>query len=129
MPPKRITSDTSVHRRKRKAMTLVEKVKICDKMREGCSAAAIARMYEVNKSTVRTIKRQEQTIRAAVQSSASNCAQRSQRVRDKALIKMCYMRVSQRGWVGSVRVCLYVCANLPQISNGGRGGLGRGASI
>ena len=51
MPPKRKTSDTGDNQRKRKVMPLEEKVKVCDRLREGQSAAAVARMFGVNEST------------------------------------------------------------------------------
>ena len=88
MSLKRSASESSVHRMKRKSMTLIEKLKICDKLQEGCSAASLARQYLVNESTIRTIKKGEKTIRAAVQASAPSSAQRSQRLRDKTMIKM-----------------------------------------
>ncbi|XP_076064787.1 receptor expression enhancing protein A isoform X2 [Oratosquilla oratoria] len=63
-PAKKLGGDTP--KRARKVMTLEEKVKILNKLREGMSFAAAGRMFHVNESFVRTIKRMEKEILAAI---------------------------------------------------------------
>lgn len=38
-------------------MTLYEKIKLLDKLKDGISVAAVSRMYSVNESRVRSMKK------------------------------------------------------------------------
>lgn len=71
MSPKRATSAAgSSSKRRRKVLSLSEKVKILDKLKSGSSAASLASEYGLNESTVRYIKKAEDKIRSSVQASA-----------------------------------------------------------
>ena len=49
--------------KKRKMMSISEKIKLLDLLKQGQSYAAVARQYGVNESTVRYIKKEEANIR------------------------------------------------------------------
>lgn len=59
MAPKRLAPcvSGSVAKCKKSVMSLSKKVEVLKKLREGLSYAAIGRLFGVNKSTVRTIKK------------------------------------------------------------------------
>ena len=60
MPPKCLVSSPASGKkpkRQKKVMTLQEKVKLLDLVKEGKSYAAVGRHYGVNESTVRYIKK------------------------------------------------------------------------
>ena len=90
MGPKRKASDSAggSAKRNRKVMTLTDKVKVLDTLREGKSYAAVGRMFAVNESTVRYIKKNEKVIRDAVKASAASSAKTTYQVRDKTVMKM-----------------------------------------
>ncbi|XP_042226453.1 tigger transposable element-derived protein 1-like [Homarus americanus] len=75
-------------KRQKKVMTLQEKVELLNKLREGMSFAAVGRLYNVNESTVRTIKKKEKDICDAVSASAPRSAKHVSQVREKAMVKM-----------------------------------------
>lgn len=59
MAPKRLAPGVSgsVAKCKKSVMSLSKKVEVLNKLREGLSYAAIGRLFGVNESTVRTIKK------------------------------------------------------------------------
>ncbi len=59
MPPKRSLSlgESSELKKKRKVLTVNEKVDLLDKLKAGYSDASVARKYGLNESTVRYIKK------------------------------------------------------------------------
>ncbi|XP_042225922.1 CENPB DNA-binding domain-containing protein 1-like [Homarus americanus] len=69
-------------------MTLQEKVELLNKLREGMSFAAVGRLYNLNESTVLTIKKWEKDICDAVSASAPRSAKHVSQVREKAMVKM-----------------------------------------
>uniref|UniRef100_A0A8C6K7Y5 HTH psq-type domain-containing protein n=1 Tax=Nothobranchius furzeri TaxID=105023 RepID=A0A8C6K7Y5_NOTFU len=58
-----VTSAATEPKRKRKMMTIAEKVTLLDMSNEGRSYAAVARHFGVNESKVRYIKKDESKIR------------------------------------------------------------------
>ena len=67
MPPKRPASSKSSEpesKRSRKTLTIVEKVKLLDMLKEGRTYAAVGRHFGLNESTVRYIKKDEKNIRS-----------------------------------------------------------------
>jgi len=57
-------------KRRRKVLTLVQKIEILDKIKRGDTVASLARKYEMNESSVREIRKNEVTIRHSVMESA-----------------------------------------------------------
>lgn len=92
MPPKGASRPFAkvTPKRQKKVMTLEEKVQVLNKCREGMSFAAVGRLFHVNESTVRSMKRNEEAIRAAVNNCAPRSAKHVLQVRDKAIVKMEY---------------------------------------
>ncbi|XP_042218762.1 CENPB DNA-binding domain-containing protein 1-like [Homarus americanus] len=90
MAPKRAskTPAGATPKCQKKVMTLQEKVELLNKSREGMSFAAVGRLYNVNESTVRTIKKREKDICDAVSASAPRSAKHVSQVREKAMVKM-----------------------------------------
>ena len=90
MGPKRTASESAGGSAKRvkKVMTLTDKVKVLDELRAGKSYVAIGRMFSVNESNLRYIKKSEKVIRDAVMASTASSAKISHQVRDKAVVKM-----------------------------------------
>ena len=89
MGPKRKPSDAAGGKAKRskKVMTLDDKVKLLDKLKEGHSYASVGRSYEVNESTVRYIKKNEVAIRNAYTKSAGQ-GKYVKRLRNTAIVRM-----------------------------------------
>lgn len=75
-------------KRPRKVMTLHEKVQLLDMIKEGNSYAAVGRHYGVNESTVRYIKKNEQAIRASVDTNFCGSAKMMNVVRNNAIVRM-----------------------------------------
>jgi hypothetical protein len=95
MPPKRKIGDVSNEsgsvkpvKREKKVMTLVQKVEVLDKLASGMGASSVGRLFGVNESTVRYIRKIEKQIRETVGQSAPGSAKVSCVVRDRALVKM-----------------------------------------
>ena len=88
--PKRSAKEQSPKgaKRARNVLTLQKKVEILDKLARGESAASVGRLYGVNESTVRTIRKSEATIRSSVAAGTSKSAKVSFMPRDKCLVKM-----------------------------------------
>ena len=66
MGPKRKPSGSARDvpvKRSKKVMTLSEKVKLLDKIKDGLSCSSVGRMFGVNESTLRYIKKNEKAIR------------------------------------------------------------------
>ncbi|KAF0746713.1 tigger transposable element-derived protein 1-like [Aphis craccivora] len=57
-------------KRRRKVLTLVQKIEILDKIKSGDTVASLARKYEMNESSVREIRKNEVAIRRSVMESA-----------------------------------------------------------
>ncbi|XP_061433688.1 uncharacterized protein LOC133359240 isoform X2 [Lethenteron reissneri] len=91
MPPKRrapAKDSSSEPKRKRKMMTISEKVKLLDMLKQGRSYAVVARHYGVNESTVRYIKKDEADIRKTAAISFNKEAKRVVTPRNKRIVKM-----------------------------------------
>ncbi|KAK8721950.1 hypothetical protein OTU49_017498, partial [Cherax quadricarinatus] len=91
MGPKRAATaiDEPTPKRSKKVMNLEEKVKLLDKCRTGnLSNSAIGKLFSVNESTVRSIKKNEAKIRAALASTAPPSAKQVSQVRNNAMSKM-----------------------------------------
>ena len=69
-------------------MTISEKVKLLDMLKEGKSFAAVARHYGVNESTVRYIKKDEANIRKTAAITVSTEAERVATPRNERIVKM-----------------------------------------
>ena len=89
-PKRRSTADGSSAKpkRARKMMTLQQKIELLDKLKRGDSAASVGRFYGINESTVRTIKKNEASIRASIASGTSKSAKVTFLTRDHNLEKM-----------------------------------------
>ena len=87
---KRKSSDSGEKKEKRqkKVMTLTDKVKVLDTLKEGKSVVAMGRMFGVNESTIRSIQSKEKSIRDAVKGSAPTSAKTTHQIRDKCMTKM-----------------------------------------
>ena len=90
MAPKRSASAKAATepKRKRKMMTIAEKVTLLDMLKEGRSYAAVARHFGVNESTVRYIKKDEAKIRKTASITFSKSAKRVVTARNKAIVSM-----------------------------------------
>ena len=69
-------------------LTLQTKGELLDKLRRGESAASVGRLYGINESTVRTIKKNEADIRSSLASGTSKSAKVTFLPRDHNLEKM-----------------------------------------
>ena len=74
--------------RKRKIMTISEKVKVLDMLKEGRSFAALAHHYEVIESTVHYIKKDEANIRKTAAITMSTEAKCVATPRNERIVKM-----------------------------------------
>jgi hypothetical protein len=91
MSPKRPASSKasgSETKRKRRMLTIVEKVKLLDMLKEGKNFANVARHYGLNESTVRYIFKEEKNIRETAAVSFSKTAKRAVTPRSKPIVKM-----------------------------------------
>ncbi|XP_004411635.1 PREDICTED: tigger transposable element-derived protein 2-like [Odobenus rosmarus divergens] len=61
-------------KRRRRVMPLEDKMKILEKLEEGVSNTDVGRLFGVNESTVRTIKKNEKAIRASMESVSPVCS-------------------------------------------------------
>lgn len=75
-------------KRPRKMLTIAEKVKLLDMLKEGRSYAAVGRHYGINESSVRYIKKEENNIRTTAAISFNKDAKRVVTVRNKAIVRM-----------------------------------------
>ncbi|XP_070614248.1 tigger transposable element-derived protein 1-like [Erythrolamprus reginae] len=90
MPPKRASSSSAETKgkRQRKTLTIQEKVKLLDMLKEGKSYAAVGRHYRINESSVRYIKKDEKNIRSTATFTFNKTAKRVVSSRNKGIIKM-----------------------------------------
>jgi len=91
MPPKRPAPSKAFGKepkRQRKVLTLQEKVKVLDMVREGRSFAAVGRHYGLNESTIRYIKKDEANIRSTVAVNYCQSAKRVVTARNKNIVRM-----------------------------------------
>ena len=90
MAPKRPASKPSedVTKRRRKMLTIQEKVKLLDMLDSGRKIVEVARHYDLNESTVRYIRKDEKNIRATAAVSFNNEAKRVVTNRNQFIVKM-----------------------------------------
>ena len=89
MGPKRKASDSAKSAKRTKVvMSLADKVKVLDKLREGKSFAAVGRLFNKNESTIRSLEKHEEEIRRAVITSTDSASKTTHQVRDKIVVKM-----------------------------------------
>ncbi|PNF24825.1 hypothetical protein B7P43_G15134 [Cryptotermes secundus] len=81
-------------KRPRTALTLEAKLDIIQRLERGQTAASVGRLYNVNESSIRTIKKSAEKIRSAIAQSCSVAAKKSIRVRNPLLEKMEMMLVT-----------------------------------
>lgn len=90
MPPKRSASSKASAvepKRRRKMLTIKEKVLLLDMLNECGSYAAVGRHYGINESTVRYIKKEEMKIRATAKVTSSKMAKRLVTPRNQFIVK------------------------------------------
>ncbi|XP_060638038.2 chromobox protein homolog 3 isoform X1 [Anolis sagrei] len=75
-------------KRKRRMLTIKEKVELLDMLNEGRSYAAVGRHYGINESTVRYIKKEEKNIRSTATVTFNKMAKRVITPRNKLIVKM-----------------------------------------
>ncbi|XP_051934853.1 tigger transposable element-derived protein 1-like isoform X3 [Hippocampus zosterae] len=75
-------------KRHRKMLTIQEKIKLLDMLREGRSYASVARHYGLNESTVRCIRKEEKKIRYTASVSFNRSAKRAVTCQNATLIRM-----------------------------------------
>ncbi|CAE1326199.1 unnamed protein product [Acanthosepion pharaonis] len=73
---------------KRRRITIAEKMKLLDILKEGIIFAAVARHFSVNESTVRYIKKDEANIRKTAAITFNMSAKRLVTARNKTIIRM-----------------------------------------
>ncbi|KAK3865095.1 hypothetical protein Pcinc_029264 [Petrolisthes cinctipes] len=91
MAPKRAAtpSDEPSSKRSNKMMNLEENVKLLDKCKShNLSNCAVGKLFGINESTVRSIKKNEAKIKAALAATASPSAKQVSQIRDSAMSKM-----------------------------------------
>ncbi len=90
MPPKRSLSlgESSELKKKRKMLTVNEKVGLLDKLKAGKSYASVARQYGLIESTVRYIKKEEKNIRKTAAISFTKDAKRVVNTLNKTMVRM-----------------------------------------
>ena len=88
MAPKHALSPKAVTEPKwqRRMMTIAEKVKLLDMIKEGRTFAAVARHFGVNESTVRFIKKDEANIRKTAAITFNKTAKRVVTARNKTIV-------------------------------------------
>lgn len=91
MPPKRPAPSKpsgSDSKRQRKMLTIAEKVKLLDMLKEGRSYADVGRHYGINESSVRYIKKDEKNIRSTATVTFNKTAKRVVTSRNKDIVRM-----------------------------------------
>ncbi|KAJ7303222.1 hypothetical protein JRQ81_012158 [Phrynocephalus forsythii] len=78
----------SAPKRRRKYLTIYEKVKLLDLLQERKSYAAVARHYGMNESTIRYIKKEEANIRRTIAVNHNRNAKRTATARNKNIVRM-----------------------------------------
>lgn len=76
MGPKRKTTETNTPsvKRQKKTLSLTQKVEILDRLAKGEGSSSVARAFNLNESTVRSMKKIEAKIRASVAGNISSNA-------------------------------------------------------
>lgn len=90
MAPKRAASSKPSDvktKHRRKMLTIQEKVKLLDMIKEGKKIVEVARHYDLNESTVRSIRKDEKNIRATASVSFNKEAKRVVTSRNKFIVK------------------------------------------
>ncbi|XP_068617067.1 tigger transposable element-derived protein 1-like [Brachionichthys hirsutus] len=87
-------------KRRRKMLTIDEKIRLLDMLKEGKSNAAVGRHYDLNESSVRSIKREERKIRATADITVSKTVKRVLTPRFKAIVRM---ESALASWIGDCR--------------------------
>lgn len=90
MASKRATSSKASDdetKRRRKMLTIQEKVKLLDMIKDGKKIVEVARHYDLNESTVRSIRKDEKNIRATATVSFNKEAKRVVTSRNKLIVK------------------------------------------
>ncbi|KAM7063985.1 tigger transposable element-derived protein 1-like isoform 1-T10 [Molossus nigricans] len=90
MAPKRAASSKPSDdetKRRRKMLTIQEKVKLLDMIKDGKKIVEVARHYNLNESTVRSIRKDEKNIRATATVSFNKEAKRVMTSRNKFIVK------------------------------------------
>ncbi|XP_061774524.1 tigger transposable element-derived protein 1-like [Nerophis ophidion] len=75
-------------KRRRKTLTIIEKVELLDMLKLGQSYTSVGRHYGINESTVRCIKKEEKNIRATAAITLNRNAKRVMTPRNKTIVKM-----------------------------------------
>lgn len=75
-------------KRRRKMLSIKEKVELLDMLKEGRSCAYVGRHYRINESTVRSIKKEEKNIRSTAAVTFNNTAKRVVTSRNRTIVKM-----------------------------------------
>lgn len=78
----------TLKKRPRTALTLEAKLDIIQRLERGQTAASVGRLYNVNESSIRTIKKSAEKIRSAIAQSCSVAAKKFIRVRNPLLERM-----------------------------------------
>jgi hypothetical protein len=81
-------------KRPRTSLTLEAKLDIIERLERGQTAASLGRLYNVNESSIRTIKKSAEKIRSSIAHSCSPAAKKSLRLRNPLLEKMEMMLVT-----------------------------------
>lgn len=85
------TSETKLEyskKRSKKVMTLIQKIEILDKLSDGETPTSLGRLYKVNESTIRYIKKNERHIRDSVKNSTPSNAKSTGLIRGRVLTRM-----------------------------------------
>lgn len=75
-------------KRSKKVMTLIQKIEILDKLSAGQTPTSLGRLYNVNESTIRYIKKNEMHIRDSVKNSTPSNAKSTGLIRGRVLTRM-----------------------------------------
>jgi hypothetical protein len=81
-------------KRPRTSLSLEAKLDIIERLERGQTAASLGRLYNVNESSIRTIKKSAEKIRSSIAQSCSPAAKKSLRVRNPLLERMEMMLVT-----------------------------------
>ena len=87
-PKSKSTSGSeSTPKRQKRVMRLANKIKVLDMLVRGDSAVSVGKHFNVNESTIRSIKKNEENIRKSVSRSSETGNKITGRVRDENLEK------------------------------------------
>ncbi|XP_071055115.1 tigger transposable element-derived protein 1-like [Onthophagus taurus] len=77
-----------IAKRAKSVMTLEKKIQVLDMLREGKKATEVGRIFSVNESTIRSIKKKENEIRNSVKSGICSSLKVTSQIRDMNIEKM-----------------------------------------